>query len=115
MSHRVAKIQEWQERALGKHVESADESKRLLVIQEALKEHYVTLLPILADLHIICDMRSAKIVNRFFEKDNDKTRKEAAAEIATYKAVQRLIENLMPDKNYKEHFNELRRSRVSGP
>lgn len=115
MSHnKVAQIQDWTDRVLAKHVETADETKRKLSIQEALKEHYITLTPILADLHIIFDMRSAKIVNRFFDKDNVKTREEAAAELHTYKEVQQLIESFFAGKT-KEYFHATRRDRVRGP
>ena len=112
MSHRVAKIQDWQERALCKHVEATDETERSLIIQEALKEHHVTLLPILADLHILCDMKASRVINTFFSKENEQSKGEATTEINTWRAVQRLVENFVP-KEMKGHFHELRRGRIA--
>ena len=112
MSHRVAKIQDWTDRALAKHEETADVTRRKLIIQEAIKEHTATMFPIFADLHIICDMESAKVVNSFFGNEKH-SKEEAAAILDTWKVVQRLIENLIPQAQ-KEYFHELRRSRVTG-
>lgn len=103
------KSQAWQDRAALKCGESSiDETRLTLPVKETVKDHHTLLIPALAALHILCDVRATKAQNIFFRKENEQTKGEIIAELGAWRDIQRLIENLIPEEG-KGYFNDTRR------
>jgi len=114
MTHsKVAYVHDWRSSVLATYEESADLAHRSAKMQKAIGGHESVMFPLLADLHILCDIKRSKLINSFFT-DEKKTKGEAEAELATWKAVQTFIEGLIP-QNQREDFHNVRRSRVLKP
>ena len=106
-------IQHWTSRVCVDYEDNTDLMHRCEAIQKSLKGQFPVIMPILADLHILADIRKAQIVNRFFD-DEKQTKDVAKAALDTWEKVQQQIESLIP-QNLKKEFNDVRRSRTFVP